>query len=165
MPTDILEVMGKFMRDPVRILMKRDEKKLQSPGIRPFDNMLQSLQCVAENEIESNWDQVVDNFDNMDLQPEFLRSIYAYGFGQPSVIQQRAIVPVIKGRDMTAQAQFSTGKTVSVAISILQQLDVSIKACQALILAPNGVLAQQIPKVVWLSATTWTSSTTLASVP
>jgi translation initiation factor 4A len=30
--------------------------------------------------IESNWDTVVDNFDNMELKPELLRGIYAYGF-------------------------------------------------------------------------------------
>ena len=38
-----------------------------------------TLQDVAEGEIESNWDQVVDNFDNMNLKPELLRGIYAYG--------------------------------------------------------------------------------------
>ena len=33
----------------------------------------------------------------MDLKPELLRGIYAYGFERPSAIQQRAIMPVIKG--------------------------------------------------------------------
>jgi translation initiation factor 4A len=39
-----------------------------------------TLQDVPEVEIESNWDQIVDNFDNMDLRPELLRGVYAYGF-------------------------------------------------------------------------------------
>ncbi|KAI6010281.1 P-loop containing nucleoside triphosphate hydrolase protein [Pisolithus marmoratus] len=106
------------------------------------------LQDVPETEIESNWDQVVDNFDNMDLKPELLRGIYAYGFERPSAIQQRAIVPVIKGHDVIAQAQSGTGKTATFSISILQQLDMNIKGCQALILAPTRELAQQIQKVV-----------------
>jgi len=53
----------------------------------------ETLQDVPEGEIESNWDQVVDNFDNMDLKPDLLRGVYAYGFERPSAIQQRAIVP------------------------------------------------------------------------
>lgn len=36
---------------------------------------------INEHEIESNWDQVVDSFDDMNLKPELLRGIYAYGSG------------------------------------------------------------------------------------
>ncbi|KAB5593957.1 ATP-dependent RNA helicase [Ceratobasidium theobromae] len=108
----------------------------------------EELQDVAANEIESNWDQVVDNFDNMELRPELLRGVYAYGFERPSAIQQRAIVPVIKNHDVIAQAQSGTGKTATFSISILQKLDLSVKGTQALILAPTRELAQQIQKVV-----------------
>jgi len=55
--------------------------------------------------IESNWDEVVDNFDSMNLKEKLLRGIYAYGFEKPSAIQQRAIIPCIRGRDVIAQAQ------------------------------------------------------------
>jgi superfamily II DNA/RNA helicase len=48
---------------------------------------------------------VVDNFDNMNLKEELLRGIYAYGFEKPSAIQQRAIMPCVKGHDVIAQAQ------------------------------------------------------------
>lgn len=98
--------------------------------------------------IESNWDEVVDNFDAMELKPELLRGIYAYGFEKPSAIQQRAIIPVIKGHDVIAQAQSGTGKTATFSISILQSIDVNVKACQALVLAPTRELAQQIQKVL-----------------
>ncbi|KAH9953306.1 P-loop containing nucleoside triphosphate hydrolase protein [Russula dissimulans] len=84
----------------------------------------------------------------MDLKPELLRGVYAYGFERPSAIQQRAIVPVVKGHDVIAQAQSGTGKTATFSISILQKLDFSIKGTQALILAPTRELAQQIQKVV-----------------
>ena len=69
-------------------------------------------------------------------------------FERPSAIQQRAIVPVIKGHDVIAQAQSGTGKTATFSISILQKLDPNIKGTQALILAPTRELAQQIQKVV-----------------
>jgi translation initiation factor 4A len=98
--------------------------------------------------IESNWTEVVEQFDQMNLREPLLRGIYGYGFERPSAIQQRAIKPCILGRDVIAQAQSGTGKTATFAISILQQLDMEFKDCQALILAPTRELAQQIQKVV-----------------
>jgi len=90
----------------------------------------------------------IDNFDLMGLREELLRGIYSYGFEKPSTIQQKAIVPTISGRDVIAQAQSGTGKTATFAIGCLQQLDFSLNACQALILAPTRELASQIQKVV-----------------
>uniref|UniRef100_A0A8D8UC86 Eukaryotic initiation factor 4A n=1 Tax=Cacopsylla melanoneura TaxID=428564 RepID=A0A8D8UC86_9HEMI len=98
--------------------------------------------------IETNWDHVAENFDDMELSEELLRGIYAYGFEKPSAIQQRAIIPCVRGNDVIAQAQSGTGKTATFSISILQQVDPNVKECQALILAPTRELAQQIQKVV-----------------
>lgn len=98
--------------------------------------------------IESNWNEVVDNFDDMNLREELLRGIYGYGFEKPSAIQQRAIIPCVKGHDVIAQAQSGTGKTPTFSIAILQQIDISRRECQALILAPTRELASQIQKVI-----------------
>ena len=49
-------------------------------------------------------------FDSMNLKEPLLRAIYAYGYEQPSIIQQRAIVPFLTGQDLIAQAQSGTGK-------------------------------------------------------
>jgi len=70
------------------------------------------------------------------------------GFERPSAIQQRAIMPVLKDRDVIAQAQSGTGKTATFSISVLQKIDHTQNKCQALILAPTRELAQQITKVV-----------------
>ena len=53
------------------------------------------------------------SFDAMNLKPDLLKGIYAYGFEKPSAIQQRAIRPIVRGRDVIAQSQSGTGKTVS----------------------------------------------------
>merc|ERR1711928_79457 len=108
--------------------------------------------------IESNWDKTVDNFDEMKLKEKLLRGIYAYGFERPSAIQQRAILPCILGHDVIAQAQSGTGKTATFAISLLQQIDIELNECQALVLAPTRELAQQIQKVVLALETTWMRS-------
>lgn len=98
--------------------------------------------------IEANYDEVIDSFDNMKLREELLRGIYAYGFEKPSAIQQRAIKPLCERRDIIAQAQSGTGKTATFSVGILQQIDVSLRECQALVLAPTRELAQQIQKVL-----------------
>uniref|UniRef100_A0A8C6HF19 ATP-dependent RNA helicase n=1 Tax=Mus spicilegus TaxID=10103 RepID=A0A8C6HF19_MUSSI len=100
-----------------------------------------------EGVIESNWNEIVDSFDDMNLSESLLCGIYAYGFEKPSAIQQRAILPCIKGCDVIAQAQSGTGKTATFALSILQQIELDLKATQALVLAPTRELAQQIQKV------------------
>jgi len=91
---------------------------------------------------------VVDSFDDLDLQEGLLRGIYSYGFEKPSAIQQRAIRPVLDGRDTIGQAQSGTGKTATFVIGALNRIDFSQKHCHALILAPTRELAQQIHKVV-----------------
>lgn len=102
----------------------------------------------AGDGVESNWNEVVTSFDDMDLKEDLLRGIYAYGFEKPSAIQQRAVKPTLTGRDVIAQAQSGTGKTATFAIGILQTLDVQVKECQSLVLAPTRELAQQIVKVI-----------------
>ena len=52
--------------------------------------------------------EVKASFDRMGLKEDLLRGIYAYGFEKPSAIQQRAIVPIVSGRDLIAQSQSGT---------------------------------------------------------
>lgn len=87
-------------------------------------------------------------FDAMQLKPDLLKGIYAYGFEKPSAIQQRAIRPIIRGRDVIAQSQSGTGKTAVFSISALQLLDESSRDVQVLILSPTRELAEQTKKVI-----------------
>ncbi|KAL2911953.1 translation initiation factor eIF4A [Polyrhizophydium stewartii] len=103
---------------------------------------------VVDNEIQTNFDERAETFDDMNLKKELLRGIFAYGFERPSVIQQRAILPVLRKHDVIAQAQSGTGKTATFSISILQNIDENLRQCQALVLAPTRELAQQIQKVI-----------------
>ena len=102
----------------------------------------------SEGLIEGNCHEVCESFDDMNLKDEVLRGIYGYGFEKPSMIQQRAIVPSLGGRDVIAQAQSGTGKTATFSISILQRIDVDLKSVQALVMAPTRELALQILKVM-----------------
>jgi ATP-dependent RNA helicase len=102
-----------------------------------------------ETEFETSADvKVYPSFESMGLKDNLIRGIFQYGFQKPSAIQQRAIVPMISGRDLIAQAQSGTGKTAFFSIGVLQSIDPALKETQALILSPTRELAQQIQTVI-----------------
>jgi translation initiation factor 4A len=90
----------------------------------------------------SKWEDVEE------LDSNLLRGIYAYGFDNPSTIQQKSILSFFEKRDMIAQAQSGTGKTGAFSVGVLQNVDLSVKKVQAVILAPTRELAKQIHDVV-----------------
>jgi len=91
---------------------------------------------------------VFESFDEMGLKEDLLRGIYSYGFEKPSAVQQRAIIPIVKGRDVIAQSQSGTGKTAVFSISSLQSIDMTTTDTQVLILSPTRELAEQSQKVI-----------------
>ncbi|WVQ64940.1 ATP-dependent RNA helicase FAL1 [Kwoniella botswanensis] len=90
---------------------------------------------------------VAPTFEALNLKEDLLRGIYAYNFEKPSAIQQRAIIPIMRGRDVIAQAQSGTGKTATFSISALQSIDTKIRETQVLVLSPTRELAIQIQTV------------------
>ncbi|XP_073029028.1 LOW QUALITY PROTEIN: eukaryotic initiation factor 4A-3-like [Primulina eburnea] len=88
------------------------------------------------------------SFDEMGIKDDLLRGIYNYGFEKPSAIQQRAVLPIISGRDVIAQAQSGTGKTSMIALAVCQIVDTKSSEVQALILSPTRELAAQTEKVI-----------------
>ena len=91
---------------------------------------------------------VFKSFEDMRLDKDLLRGIYAYGFEKPSAIQQRAIVPIVSGRNVIAQSQSGTGKTGVFSISVLQRVRRESPELQALVLSPTRELADQSQKVM-----------------
>ena len=93
--------------------------------------------------METNFSTSVETFDELNLKPELLRGIYGYGFEKPSLIQQRAILPIIEQNDVIAQAQSGTGKTAAFAIGTLQLIEPEKDEIQCLVLSPTRELANQ----------------------
>ena len=89
----------------------------------------------------------INTWDDLELSPDLLRGIYAYGFENPSPIQKKAIKPIVMKRDVIAQAQSGTGKTATFTIGALSNVDVSINSTQALVLSPTKELTLQTAKV------------------
>ena len=98
-------------------------------------------------EVESLEFQEVKKWDDFGLEPSILRGIYSHGFENPSPIQMKGILPIMKGRDVIAQSQSGTGKTATFVIGALSQLDLSQKTVQVFVLVPTRELACQIEQV------------------
>lgn len=69
------------------------------------------------------------------------------GFDKPSAVQQRAIMPIISGRDVIVQSQSGTGKTAVFCLGALQRIQLGVRAPQVLVLSPTRELAEQSQKV------------------
>lgn len=89
-----------------------------------------------------------DNFDDLKLNENTLRGIYAYGWEKPSKIQQKALIPLLSGRDMVIQACAGSGKTGVYAIGAIEKIDIKIKQSQVVIIAPTRELAVQIYNII-----------------
>merc|ERR1719284_825349 len=81
--------------------------------------------------------EVITSFDALELKADLLRGVHAYGFDRPSPVQQRAIRPILKGRDVIVQSQSGTGKTSVFCLGALQAVDFNISEPQALLLSPT----------------------------
>lgn len=88
----------------------------------------------------------IETWDCLNIRDDLLRGIYSYGFETPSVIQKKAIKPIIDGNDIIAQAQSGTGKTGAFTIGTLQTIDLN-KGTQVIVIAPTHELVKQIASV------------------
>jgi translation initiation factor 4A len=102
----------------------------------------------SEPQLEDNTIEMINQWDDLDIDPNILRSIYAYGFEKPSPIQRRGIKPLVDGRDVIGQAQSGTGKTATFSIGALSRIDLTKNTTQALIMSPTHELTRQITKVI-----------------
>nr|WP_321247463.1 DEAD/DEAH box helicase [uncultured Psychroserpens sp.] len=92
------------------------------------------------------------SFKDLGLSEPLLRAISKKGYTTPSPIQEKAIPPVLEGRDVLASAQTGTGKTAGFTLPLLHYLSENPKAkfrpIRALILTPTRELAAQVHQSV-----------------
>lgn len=91
------------------------------------------------------------SFDELGLEPELLKGVYAMKFQKPSKIQERALPLLLSDppRNMIAQSQSGTGKTAAFSLTMLSRVDTSLgDVPQAICLAPSRELARQTLEVI-----------------
>jgi len=90
-------------------------------------------------------------FNDLNLIPPILRALRELEYSSPTPIQERAIPPILDGKDVLGCAQTGTGKTAAFAIPVIQNLDQNKHrpmdiAC--LIITPTRELAIQIDESI-----------------
>lgn len=86
-------------------------------------------------------------FQSLGITPTLCELLRKQGIREATAIQEQAIPPVFKGRDILAQAQTGTGKTYAFLLPSLQQVKPNVHMEQVLIIAPTRELARQIAEV------------------
>ena len=87
---------------------------------------------------------MVSQFQDLGLQDQYVQAVRKMGFVEPTPIQQAAIPALLAGRDVIGQAQTGTGKTAAFMLPLMQGLNPTTHAIQALVLAPTRELAKQV---------------------
>jgi ATP-independent RNA helicase DbpA len=84
------------------------------------------------------------SFSNLTLSPALLANLDALGYRQMTPIQEQSLPVILEGRDLIAQAKTGSGKTAAFGIGILQRMNPTYFAIQALVLCPTRELADQV---------------------
>ncbi|MEO9531402.1 MAG: DEAD/DEAH box helicase [Crocinitomicaceae bacterium] len=88
------------------------------------------------------------SFDSLGLSAPLLKAVAKKGYTEPSPIQEKAIPPILQGRDVLASAQTGTGKTAGFILPMLQIISKKERQgkrrLRALVLTPTRELAAQI---------------------
>lgn len=87
----------------------------------------------------------MNSFSEIDLSSSIARAIADLGFKTPSEIQKKSL-PILLGErtDFIGLAATGTGKTAAFGIPLLENIDITQKKVQALVLCPTRELAVQV---------------------
>lgn len=85
-------------------------------------------------------------FAGLGIGEQLTAALLDYGISEPSPVQAECIPAALEGRDVLAQSQTGTGKTLAYLLPLLQRMTPADKTLQGLILAPTQELAMQIQR-------------------
>ncbi len=83
-------------------------------------------------------------FSRLNLSDATLASIADLGWTEPTPIQNEAIPALMAGSDVVGRARTGTGKTAAFGLPMIERLDPSEPAVQAIVLVPTRELAVQV---------------------
>jgi len=86
----------------------------------------------------------IQNFRDLPLSAEVLRSIEELGFENLFTLQAQPITPLLEGKDVIGKAQTGTGKTAAFGVPMVERVDPKVEKVQGLVLVPTRELAVQV---------------------
>ena len=84
------------------------------------------------------------NYSELNVPEQIHKAVERMGFTEMTEVQEKAIPPMMVGKDIIAKAPTGTGKTCAFGIPLILGLDQSRNYPQAVVMAPTRELAQQI---------------------
>jgi ATP-dependent RNA helicase DeaD len=82
-------------------------------------------------------------FTDLDLKPRILAALSDMQYLELTPVQEKTFPHILAGTDIIVRAETGSGKTAACAVPLVQMVDTSLKAIQALILVPTRELALQ----------------------
>ncbi len=83
-------------------------------------------------------------FIELGISKEIVEVLNNSGIREATPVQEESIGEILKGRDVVAQAQTGTGKTLAFLLPMMEKIDLSKFHTQGLIITPTRELALQI---------------------
>lgn len=83
-------------------------------------------------------------FLDLGIRQRITEILQSNGLYQPTPVQEKVIPVLLKGKDVIAQAQTGTGKTMAFVLPIIERINPQLPHVQALILTPTRELALQV---------------------
>lgn len=84
------------------------------------------------------------NFNNLNLNEKLLENLKTLGFETATPVQTQALPIILAGKDIIAEAQTGSGKTVAFGLGILNEIKTNSMFTQGLVLCPTRELAEQV---------------------
>lgn len=85
----------------------------------------------------------MESFKELDLSSDIIKDLESKKIIKPTIVQEKSIPLVLKGKDVLVQSETGSGKTLCFALPSIQMISKG-KGIQALIIAPTRELAKQV---------------------
>lgn len=89
----------------------------------------------------------MQNFSDLQISENLISLLKRKGIKEPTPIQRDALPAILNGRDIIAQSQTGTGKTLAFLLPMFENFDANSSKVQGLIVTPTRELAIQITEV------------------
>jgi superfamily II DNA/RNA helicase len=84
------------------------------------------------------------SFEEFGFRAEILQAVRDAGYESCTPIQEKAMGPIMEGRDLTGMAETGSGKTAAFLLPILDRIELGGDDPRALVVAPTRELALQV---------------------
>ena len=111
--------------------------------------LLLKYRCVMINRLDTKKKDENERYGKMDfkelgISEDIIKVLKQTGITEPTEIQEKSIRPIREGRDVIAEAQTGTGKTLAFLIPVFENISPKTNEVQVLIVSPTRELAIQI---------------------